>query len=411
MLPLIKFSLQRRFLNKTTLLWNLMLFLLIGGMGFADHLVNALFPQLQEKTNVAVDDASFLAYLQQLEPSMTFVAQLESLGPKDVRLDVQEGTLTFPYQKQSDIALLLNAHYAQYQSLMLVQEQIHDPLVWEHYLTPAQLESVVEEPVGDPDEGALSFMVLTAIYFVMLSFSTSIANEVIYEKATKTLELILTSVSAKVHLLSKMIVGWTTLFFQGGLSVLYGVVWLLLRNQFDQGVGLLDWMRGFHVMEVPFSTISEGLAMLYQPKALFGFFNAFIILFAGMLIVQLTLTLVSSFITSLEEASAIQAPFYLVLLGIYYGCLAFTDAYALHFGMGRTLSMVPVFSMLLLPCRLLFGSVPWWEVLVSVGGTLTCLVLLYRVGVPLYAQGVLDYANRGLKWRHIVHALRPVKRT
>ena len=37
-------------------------------------------------------------------------------------------------------------------------------------------------------------------------------NEVIYEKSTKTLELILTSVSAKAHFLSKMVVGWLAIF-------------------------------------------------------------------------------------------------------------------------------------------------------------------------------------------------------
>lgn len=42
-------------------------------------------------------------------------------------------------------------------------------------------------------------MVVTGIYFMMLSFATTVANEVVYEKATKTLELILTSVSARTH--------------------------------------------------------------------------------------------------------------------------------------------------------------------------------------------------------------------
>ncbi|MEG0736354.1 MAG: ABC transporter permease, partial [Longicatena sp.] len=96
------------------------------------------------------------------------------------------------------------------------------------YIAPVILKNEVKEKNkgSDDQQSNLIFMVITGIYFMMISFATTVANEVVYEKATKTLELILTSVSAKVHFISKMIVGWLVVFVQCLSVGAYILIWL-----------------------------------------------------------------------------------------------------------------------------------------------------------------------------------------
>ena len=119
---------------------------------------------------------------------------------------------------------------------------------------------------------------------------------------------------------------------------------------------------------------------------------AILFLMLGVLFIQLVMVIVSSFVSSVEEAGNIQAPFYLLLLIIYYFVIAINNPYDLTEGIGYYMSYMPFINMLLMPCRLLISEVPIFEIVVSLSASIFAIICILYIGIPLYEKGVLDYS-------------------
>ena len=239
-------------------------------------------------------------------------------------------------------------------------------------------------------------MVVTGIYFMMLSFATTVANEVVYEKATKTLELILTSVSARTHFLSKLLSGWLTVLLQCAISGGCLLFWTLIRWQIDNGSGLLKAAKSLQLLSIKEATFSQVLAHIdLSFDFLLLLLGIAFFLLAGMLLIQMLLVVISSFISSIEAAAAIQAPFYMILIAVYYLTLSLNDPQHMSQGIGYYLSFLPFLSMLMMPCRFLMTVVTVPEFLLAAFLAIASLTAVLHYGGAIYQRGVLDYSNKG----------------
>ena len=84
----------------------------------------------------------------------------------------------------------------------------------------------------------------------------------------------------------------------------------------------------------------------------------------------------------------IQGPFYLGLLALYYVSLGLMNPASLESGMGRTLSLVPIGSMLVMGMRILSSTVSASEVALSVIGSVLMFVGIVMLGYPVYRRGL-----------------------
>ena len=103
----------------------------------------------------------------------------------------------------------------------------------------------------------------------------------------------------------------------------------------------------------------------------------------------------SSFIANVEEAGNIQAPFYLILMGVYYFALSVNTPYQMSEGIGFILSFLPFFSMLFMPCRLLIQNVSMFELMLSYMISFSAIFFVVKKGSAVYQRGVLDYSSKG----------------
>ena len=101
----------------------------------------------------------------------------------------------------------------------------------------------------------------------------------------------------------------------------------------------------------------------------------------------------ASFIKSIEESSAIQAPVYIVLLIIYYLALAFNSPARLSEGLGYYFSMTPIFSMLFMPMRLLLINVSPYEIILGLVLNVMFLLITTYYGAYIYNIGILGGVN------------------
>lgn len=403
---LIKFSLKRRFMNSATILLNILLAILVCAVFFADQLIQLINPSLLEgvKIYVQVDKAIETSLLEMNTDGIEFIVDervkediLEE-HPKAFVLYVKNGyKLLSQYEISTEMMnMIQSALQTIHQQLTLStsltieeMEQLNQSLVLENIVTNQQVQM-------DADKQNLVFMLITSIYFTMLSFSTSVANEVIYEKSTRQLELILTSVSAKTHFLSKMSVGWMTILIQTFTIVGYAGIAAILRNSFDEGRGLIQLINKLGLFKIEQKTLWEFIRQLpIDPTFLIKLFFIFFFLFMGILLLQMILVVISSFIANIEEAGNVQGPFYMILLGIYYFALSINTPYQMSEGIGFVLSFFPFLNMLFMPCRLLIQNVRLIELMLSAMISCIFMWLILMKGPKIYQRGVLDYTSKG----------------
>lgn len=409
MSELVKFSLKRRFINTSTILLNIMLCLVLGAAFFADKIVDLINPQLFDERIIYLCNLDETITQSLLESEQTGIKFIISEEDPEALVKENNSTIALEYQQGYIMHTLYKADSLLVASLSALLSQTHQTLAlsslvssveeFESIMSPINIENkVLNESVEvSEDRQNLIFMVITSIYFTMLSFSTTVANEVIYEKSTKTLELILTSVSAKAHFLSKMIVGWLAIFIQMLLVCVYVLMWFIVRNGVDQGSKLIAMASKAGLLNTGCKTFSELLGQVHiEPSFLLKLLFILAFLYTGILFIQMILVILSSFIANVEEAGNIQAPFYLILMGTYYFTLSVNTPYQMSEGIGFLLSFLPFFSMLFMPCRLLIQNVSLFELLLSYMISFGAIFLVVKEGSTIYQRGVLDYSSKGV---------------
>lgn len=408
MKELMRFSLVRRFNNRSTKVFNIILFVVILCLGFADKIMKIVDPSMFE---------SEVVYMINIEEEMIDYfnenasdAYIFKSSDKKVKTLAEQGNMVFTkteekyllfskYEVEESTVAMFSLYVNTYRKDQLMKDSENIEILLAYNQDISVENKVLEEQIDLSNEKSnLIFMFVTSIYFMMLSFITTVASEVVNEKATKTLELILTSVSAKEHFFAKLLVGWLVIVIQGCLSLSYILFAMLVRSIFDQGSGLIQFVKKLGFLSMEGNTF---YALLAEADLSFVFFEklAVVLLFLllGVLFIQLVMVIVSSFVSSVEEAGNIQAPFYLVLLGFYYLTLALNNPHDLTEGIGFYLSFVPFLNMLLMPCRLLISDVPTLQIVYSLLFSILSICFIVYKGIPVYERGVLDYSCKGFK--------------
>ncbi len=406
MKELIRFSLKRRFANRSTKLFNVIILIAIIAASFSDLIITFLNPSFFEKEVVytkGIDDDLFAYLNEQAQEEYSF-----QVSKKKTKELVEENHMVLTQSKEG---FVLHSKYVvsplTLQSFSMQISRFHKDKVMDNAEDKVLLEAynqevmVKNEASNDDneisnDKSTLIFMFVTSVYFMMLSFISGVASEVVNEKATKTLELILTSVSAKMHFYAKLSVGWLVIVIQFLLSASYVLFALLLRSVYDEGRGLITLLKQMNILEIKGDNFYSVLLSFDFTTAFFiKLASVILFLLIGIIIAQLVLVIFSSFVSNMEEASNIQAPFYLLLLGFYYFVLAINNPYELSEGIGYYLSFVPFMNMLLMPCRILIQEVALLEMLISFVISIFVIVLIAKKGCKVYEQGVLDYSCKG----------------
>lgn len=392
---LIHFSLSRRFKNKVTIILHMLMIILLFSFAFGDKIITKIFSNNEQVTNVYYDDSvnDYIVYFNNDNDLFDFKP-----GYKENEINIKynenwiiESEYPLDVLSSSQIKLLIeDAVISKWLSAMSDQSATS---VLEN-IYPNIVEKTTSKFGVSTDKQNISMFVITGIYFAMLSFSTMIANEVVYEKTSRVLELVLTSVSTTTHYLSKMIIGWLTVLIQLSLIGIEVALVVITRNYYDKGLGLIKMLQKYGFIKVEANTFNEFITALdINVNLIWILFVSLIYLLLGMVIIQTIMVCISSFIKSIEESSAIQAPVYLVLLVVYYIALALNSPSRLSEGMGYYMSLTPIFSMLFMPMRLLLLKVTIYEIGFGILTSLITLVITTYYGAYIYNIGILGGLN------------------
>lgn len=392
---LIKFSIDRRFKNKVTIILHVLTTIIMCFALFADKIIVYLMPNVEEK--LVVYYAEDLKYLFDETDSELFEFKL---GKSDEHINI---LLEDTFIIESDNALdpitslkLMSEISSVISSSWLNTLSSESQIQIMNNISPEINERIKNETTVSKDKMNMSMLLITGIYFAMLSFSTMIANEVVYEKTSKVLELVLTSVSTTTHYISKMIIAWLTVIIQMGMLLFEASAVILIRNLYDEGAGLLSILRKYDLLDIEALTFRQLLSELaIDQNLVMIIIVSLIYMLLGVILVQIIMVCVSSFINSIEESSGMHAPIYIIFLVVYYLALALNTPSKLSSGIGYYLSLVPITSMLFMPMRLLLVKVSIYEIMLGITFSIICLVISIFYGAKIYNIGILGgYTKR-----------------
>ena len=388
MIHLILFSLKRRFLNKTNKVLFILLICLFSFGFFFDVILDFFVSE----------DAQLAIRLENIDEVSFINNSNEIIVNDDSKIIVSKNEVGFNIKSESilsdsDKIKIETLIYPYYQSSL----DTHVQEVLENYRHPEIVYETVKQENYQQKHDNL-FVVITMIYFMMIGFAGMLAQEVVAEKTSNILEMIGTSVSLKTHYYSKIIIGWLSIMGQFVFVGSVGIMVAFLRVIYDNGTGLLSLLNEHGFLDNEARTITQLIRMfLNKGSSLGDLLISLIFLFIGILIVQLILVVISTKVTSVEEAGALQNPFYIGLLFMYYGAMILNNPSSMSHGWGFVLSFVPVFSMIFMPVRIMIYPVPSFQMLFSLVLNLIVLGFVIKSGEEIYVRNVLNFSRKTTK--------------
>lgn len=384
MKTLLKFAFKRRFLNKMTIILQILFILIVCTVLYIDKISEFFNLDFHQPMEIKLENTLRKEIKNEDEwKSQGFIFTNNSNSIEITRVDkvyqisnVQELSI-----QQRIYDLLLRNHKRTMEN--------ENNLDWLEKYNTIQVEFIDSKLDENTFKQQIIILFLTSIYFMMLNFIAVNSNEIIMEKTSHMIPIILSSVKIRVHFLTKLIIGFCSVLFQIISSI--GIVGVIayLRYKLDQVQGLIRLILKFLPIQIDDFSITEILKLLdFKPSDVYLIGLGLLFILLGIFLIQICILILSSRVKTMEEAASIQGPFYLVLLIIYYLALSLNTTHALSNGVGYILSFIPIFSMLIMPMRLLTSHVMSIELLVSILFTIALISLIFIVLYPQYESGL-----------------------
>ena len=273
-----------------------------------------------------------------------------------------------------------------------------DPTLLAKISSPMEIERVVLSDQKSVDEnmemvmGTL-FPTLILPFFMLIIFLVQmIGGEICEEKTTKSMEIIISNVSPKAHLFSKVLASNIFIIIQAILLVIYSVIGILISTkgqlQIDPNVDTLLT-----------ATVSSG----FLDKVINLLPAVIILMILSFIAYSLIAGILASMTTNMEDFSQIQTPIMLVLLAGYY--LAIMAGMFDGSTLIRVLSYGPFLSCLIAPSLYIIGQITMIDVIIAILILILTIFLMTKYGLKIYKIGILNYSNEKI-WTRFAKAIK-----
>ena len=403
---------------------NILLAILIIALININSIIAFFGGDFNETTNIIVLDQTDVSY-PILKEAMTTIIKEEELENINIKeSDKTEKKLTKDL-KDSEVVVVLNNDTTSYVTAKIISnEKIDnttyqyiaqalnttkttvgliktntDPNLLNELSTPIETERVVLNEEKSVDENmemimGTVFPTLILPFFMLIIFLVQmIGGEICEEKTTKSMEIIISNVSPKTHLFSKVLASNLFIILQGLLLVVYAVIGVLISTK-GQGIEMTSEMTGI------ISTIKE-TGMLNQLISLIP--AALILMVLSFIAYSLIAGILASMTTNMEDFSQIQTPIMLVLLAGYY--LAIMAGMFDGSTLIKILSYLPFLSCLISPSLYMIGQITMVDVIISIVILILFIIAMTKYGLRVYKVGILNYSNEKI-WTRFLKALK-----
>ena len=238
------------------------------------------------------------------------------------------------------------------------------------------------------------FPTLILPFFMLIIFLVQmVGGEICEEKTTRSMEIIISNVSPKTHLLSKILASNVFVIIQSVLLILYVLIAFGISNNIGAASELLDLSSVWDVLKT--SGVVDKLYIII-PITLLMIIISFVAysLVAGIL---------ASMTVNIEDFNQLQTPIMLISMAGYY--LSIMAAMFDGSIFIRIISYLPFLSVFISPTLFILGQITIVDMLISVIVLIVFVYILLKLGLKVYKVGILNYSS-GNVWKKFANAFK-----
>ena len=420
---LTKQSLKKKIKSKWFIGVNIMLALVIIALININSIISFFGGDFSENTKILVVDKTQISYpifeqsiktIKKENEDAKITIKESNKSKKELKKDLKDNQVAIFFENDKDefvtakviskekidnttyqyISQGLNATKT---SVALVKTNT-DPTLLTKISSPITTERIVlndEKSVDENMEMVMGSVFPTLIlpFFMLIIFLVQmIGGEICEEKTTKSMEIIISNVSPKTHLLSKVVASNVFIIMQGILLILYSIIGILISTK-----GKLSIAPSIDSLLT--ATVESG----FLDKILTLLPAIIVMLILSFLAYSLIAGILASMTTNMEDFQQIQTPIMLVLLAGYY--LAIMAGMFDGSILIRILSYVPFISCLVSPSLYIIGQINMIDVIISIVVLIITIALMTKYGLRVYKVGILNYSNEKI-WSRFAKALK-----
>ena len=404
---LTKMSLEKKIKNKTFIIVNILLFIVLVALMNIDKIVLFFGGNFDKQNNIMIVDntnKTYEIFKNTMEKEETIIDT--GLKYKITKID-DEKKARKKVKKDEDIVIVINEDddniikttmitygYINSNLYQLINSSItiakQNLAMEEVGISPDDLNKIsksveikreyVEKNKSEEEEknefvmGVVTPIVILPFFMLITLVVQMVGAEINEEKSTRSMEIIISNVSTKVHFFSKILASNLFIVMQCLLLGVYSLVGMLLRGgkSLDsiQNIDAISQVTsGIDINGILNSVMSDiPMVIILMIITLFGYS-----LLAGIL---------ASMTTNMEDFQQLQTPIFVVsLVGFYLAIMNSMFDGALFI---RILSYVPFISAILSPSLLVTGVIGFKDILLSILLMIVVIYLLIKYGLKIY---------------------------
>lgn len=262
-----------------------------------------------------------------------------------------------------------------------------NPEILANISSPATVERTILSDQGSASENMnivmnSVFPTLILPFFMLVVFLVQmVGGEICEEKTTRSMEIIISNVSPKMHLFSKVLASNIFVITQGALLIVFALIGLLI-NKYVTGTSALGLISSL-VGNLDLSILKDKLLVLVP--------TALILMLLSFLAYAILSGVLASMTVNIEDFNQLQTPVMLISVVGYYLSISaslFNGSTLIH-----VLSYVPFLSAFLSPTLYIIGEVSLLDIIISIIVMILFIYILLKKGLKVYKNGILNYST------------------
>ncbi len=425
-------SLKKRFKSKWFIIVNIILLLLIPIICNIDSVIKLFGGEFDKPTNIYIVDKADV-----YETFNVVYNNANNISLTDTKINIEKYKENLEdlkndiiKDKKKDIILIINSDEENIFNVEFITYDLIDTILYQNLLTSLNTTKseialqrsnissevldkiykdidvnriILNEDANSNSElmqligGVLIPVFILPFFFLIILIVQYVGAEINEEKVSKSMEIIISSISPMSHFISKIISTNIFVLAQGLLLVIYGGIGLLSRSLISR-TSLVSSL-GTNVGGMVNTFIESG--MLTNIVKAIPFIIILIVL--SFIACSLIAGILASITTSAEDYQQIQTPLMLVLvLGYYLAIMAsaFESSTFIKYA-----SYFPLISSILSPVLLVQGQIGVINIIISIGFLIALILLLLKYGIKIYKVGILNYSSKKL-WSKMAKAVK-----
>ena len=425
---LTKYSLQMKMKNKTFIIVNILLLIVLVALINIDRVVMLFGGNFDKQNNIMVLDntnKTYEIFKKTIDSEETIIdtglkykvkkVSDEKKAKKEIKKDedilliinndendiINVTMITYGYINSNLYQLINSSITASKQNLAMEEIGISaEELAKISKSVEIKREYIEANKSKEEEQNEFIMGIVTPIvifpFFMLITLVVQMVGaEINEEKSTRSMEIIISNVPAKVHFFSKILAANLFVIIQCALLGLYSLIGILLR-----GGKSLDSIQNVDVI----SNVTSGMNITGMINNLVGYIPLVLILMAVTLLgYSLLAGILASMTTNMEDFQQLQTPIFVVsLVGFYLAIMNTMFDGAIFI---RVLSYVPFISAILSPSLLVTGVIGFKDIILSILLMIVVIYLLLKYGLKIYKEGILNYSSNKL-WKKMLKALK-----